>query len=136
MGRIMALDIGDKRVGIALSDPMKIVANPFDTLKRVEIKGDINKIVKMIEENDVETVVCGLPKLLNNTESLQTQKAREFADMLKERTTAKVVMMDERLTTVQAQRVLLEADVRREKRKEVIDKLAATVILQSYLEMI
>lgn len=136
MGRIMALDIGDKRVGIALSDPMKIVANPFDTLKRVEIKGDINKIVKMIEENDVETVVCGLPKLLNNTESLQTQKAREFADMLRERTTAKVVMMDERLTTVQAQRVLLEADVRREKRKEVIDKLAATVILQSYLEMI
>ncbi len=136
MGRVMALDIGDKRIGIALSDPMKIVANPFDTLKRVEIKGDINKIVKMIADNDVDTVVCGLPKMLDNTESLQTIKAKEFADMLREKTSAKVVMMDERLTTVQAQRVLIEADVRREKRREVIDKLAATVILQSYLETV
>lgn len=109
MGRVMALDIGDKRIGIALSDPMKIIASPFDTLKRVEIKGDINKIVKMIEENDVETVVCGLPKKLDNTDSLQTVKAREFADTLREKTAAKVVMTDERLTTVSAERVLLEA---------------------------
>ena len=136
MGRVMALDIGDKRIGIALSDPMKIIASPFDTLKRVEIKGDINKIVKMIEENDVETVVCGLPKKLDNTDSLQTVKAREFADTLREKTAAKVVMTDERLTTVSAERVLLEADVSRGKRREVIDKLAAAVILQSYLESV
>ncbi len=136
MGRVMALDIGDKRIGIALSDPMKIIASPFDTLKRVEIKGDINKIVKMIEENDVETVVCGLPKKLDNTDSLQTVKAREFADALREKTAAKVVMTDERLTTVSAERVLLEADVSRGKRREVIDKLAAAVILQSYLESV
>ena len=136
MGRVMALDIGDKRIGIALSDPMKIIASPFDTLKRVEIKGDINKIVKMIEENDVETVVCGLPKKLDNADSLQTVKAREFADTLREKTAAKVVMTDERLTTVSAERVLLEADVSRGKRREVIDKLAAAVILQSYLESV
>lgn len=136
MGRVMALDIGDKRIGIALSDPMKIIASPFDTLKRVEIKGDINKIVKMIEENDVETVVCGLPKKLDNTDSLQTVKAREFADTLRKKTAAKVVMTDERLTTVSAERVLLEADVSRGKRREVIDKLAAAVILQSYLESV
>ena len=136
MGRVMALDIGDKRIGIALSDPMKIIASPFDTLKRVEIKGDINKIVKMIEENDVETVVCGRPKKLDNTDSLQTVKAREFADTLREKTAAKVVMTDERLTTVSAERVLLEADVSRGKRREVIDKLAAAVILQSYLESV
>lgn len=136
MGRVMALDIGDKRIGIALSDPMKIIASPFDTLKRVEIKGDINKIVKMIEENDVETVVCGLPKKLDNTDSLQTVKAREFADTLREKTAANVVMTDERLTTVSAERVLLEADVSRGKRREVIDKLAAAVILQSYLESV
>lgn len=136
MGRVMALDIGDKRIGIALSDPMKIIASPFDTLKRVEIKGDINKIAKMIEENDVETVVCGLPKKLDNTDSLQTVKAREFADTLREKTAAKVVMTDERLTTVSAERVLLEADVSRGKRREVIDKLAAAVILQSYLESV
>ena len=136
MGRVMALDIGDKRIGIALSDPMKIIASPFDTLKRVEIKGDINKIVKIIEENDVETVVCGLPKKLDNTDSLQTVKAREFADTLREKTAAKVVMTDERLTTVSAERVLLEADVSRGKRREVIDKLAAAVILQSYLESV
>jgi len=133
MARVMALDIGDKRVGIALSDPMKIIANPFDTLNRVEIKGDVRKIVEMIKQNDVDTVVCGLPKALNNTESLQTQKAKEFGELLAANTDAKVVFFDERLTTAQAERVLLEGNVRRDKRKTVIDKLAATVILDAYL---
>ena len=136
MGRVLALDVGDKRIGLALSDPMKMIANPYDTLWRKEIKSDMRQIAALCIEKDVDTIVCGLPRSMDYSESVQTLKVREFAEELKNYTDRKIVFVDERLTTVGAQRVLIEGNVRREKRKDVIDKVAATLILQSYLETI
>ncbi|MEG1710222.1 MAG: Holliday junction resolvase RuvX [Clostridia bacterium] len=133
MGRVLALDVGDRRIGLALSDPMKIIANPYDTLFRSEIKTDLKALAALIVDKEVDTIVCGLPKNMNNEESIQTSKTREFIEQLKEYTTVKVIFIDERLTTVSAQRVLIEGNVRRDKRKNVVDKVAATLILQSYL---
>lgn len=138
--RKIGLDVGDKTVGIAVSDPIGYTAQGITTLERVGIRKDTGKIIDMIKEYECDTVVIGLPKKLDGTDSPQTEKVREFREMLenKMRSTGmkniKVVWQDERLTTVMAEKVLIEADVSRAKRKEVIDKQAAVIILQSYLD--
>lgn len=138
--RKIGLDVGDKTVGIAVSDPLGYTAQGITTLERVGIRKDTGKIIDMIKEYECDTVVIGLPKKLDGTDSPQMEKVREFREMLenKMRSTGmkniKVVWQDERLTTVMAEKVLIEADVSRAKRKEVIDKQAAVIILQSYLD--
>ncbi len=134
MGRILALDIGDKRIGIALSDPLKLISNPYDTLFRKNLESDLNYLTDLIKDKDVELIVSGLPISLNNNENEQTLKTRQFIDKLKERTNIPVKFIDERLTSVCAERVLIEGGMRRENRKQVIDKVAATIILQNYLD--
>jgi putative Holliday junction resolvase len=135
----LALDVGDKTIGIALSDELGITARGLFTLERVSDKKDTGKILALVCEHDCGAVVVGLPINLNGTDSVQTQKVREFAARLenKLRSNGKadvpVILHDERFTTKIAERVLIEADVSRKKRKEVIDKQAAVVILQSYL---
>ena len=136
MGRIVALDVGDARIGIAVSDPMKIVANPLNTLFRKKTDEDFEEIARIVREQDAELVVCGLPKSMNNQENAQTAKTREFAEKLKSYISVPVKFFDERLTTVSAERALIEGGVRREDRKNVIDKAAATMILQNYLAYI
>ena len=136
MGRIVALDVGDARIGIAVSDPMKIVANPLNTLFRKKTDEDFEEIARIVREQDAELVVCGLPKSMNNQENAQTAKTREFAENLKSYISVPVKFFDERLTTVSAERALIEGGVRREDRKNVIDKVAATMILQNYLAYI
>ena len=137
--RIIALDVGDRRIGIAVSDELLITAQGITTIERVGIRKDCGKVMDMIKEYNCDTVVVGLPKKLDGTDSPQTEKVREFKTMLenKMRSTGmadiKIVFQDERLTTVQAEKILIEADVSRKKRKEVIDKQAAVIILQSYL---
>ena len=135
MGRIMALDVGDVRIGIAVSDPMGIIANPLETYTR---KGDINKDAKYIAElansRDVTLFVSGLPLGLNGDENEQTRKTREFIDVLISFTDIPVKYLDERFTTLSAERTLIQGNVRREDRKKVIDKVAATIILQNYLD--
>jgi putative Holliday junction resolvase len=135
MGRILALDVGDVRIGLAVSDLMGIIANPLETYVRKDFVKDIDYIVNLAKEMEVDTIVSGLPKNLNNQDSLQTQKVREFVDKLEEAWGKKVVFVDERFTTAYAQRVLLEGNVRRGDRKKVVDKVAATIILQTYLEI-
>ena len=135
MGRILALDVGDVRIGLAVSDLMGIIANPLETYVRKDFVKDIDYIVNLAKEMEVDTIVSGLPKNLNNQDSLQTQKVREFVDKLEEAWGKKVVFVDERFTTASAQRVLLEGNVRRGDRKKVVDKVAATIILQTYLEI-
>ena len=134
MGRIMALDVGDVRIGIAVSDPMGIIANPLETYTR---KGDINKdakyIVELANSRDVTLFVSGLPLGLNGNENEQTRKTREFIDVLISLTDIPVKYLDERFTTLSAERTLIQGNVRREDRKKVIDKVAATIILQNYL---
>ncbi len=138
--RKIALDVGDKTVGIALSDELGITAQGLMTLERVGIRKDTGKILDLVKEYNCDTIVIGLPKKLDGTDSIQTEKVYEFRTMLenKMRSTAmkgiEVVWQDERLTTVQAEKVLIEADVSRKKRKQVIDKQAAVLIMQSYLD--
>ena len=140
--RKIGLDVGDKTVGIAVSDPLGFTAQGIMTLERVGMRKDTTKILEMVKEYQCDTIVIGLPKKLDGTDSIQTEKVYEFKNMLenKMRSTGikdvSIVWQDERLTTVMAERVLIEADVSRAKRKKVIDKQAAVIILQSYLDRI
>ena len=140
--RKIGLDVGDKTVGIAVSDPLGFTAQGIMTLERVGIRKDTTKILEMVKEYQCDTIVIGLPKKLDGTDSIQTEKVYEFKNMLenKMRSTGikdvSIVWQDERLTTVMAERVLIEADVSRAKRKKVIAKQAAVIILQSYLDRI
>lgn len=132
--RIMGLDVGDKRIGVALSDLMGWTAQGLETIHRENLKIDLQSLEKIIHENNVRKVVVGLPKNMNGTLGPQSQKVMEFAKKLEQRTKVEIVFWDERLTTVAAERTLIEADIRRQKRKNVIDKIAAIHILQGYLD--
>ena len=138
--RKIALDVGDKTIGVALSDELGITGQGLTTIERVGIRKDCGKVMDLINEYGCDTVVIGLPLSLDGTDSVQTEKVREFRTMLenKMRSTGmqkvNVVWQDERFTTVMAERVLIDADVSRKKRKDVIDKQAAVIIMQSYLD--
>ena len=134
MTRIMGLDVGDKTIGVALSDPMFLMAHPIETIKRKKASLDIQRLVEIIETQDVETIVVGLPKNMNNSIGPQSMKVMSFVDLLKKQTDKEIIYEDERMTTLQSERVLIDMDVRRENRKKYIDKIAATFILQSYLD--
>jgi len=138
--KIIALDVGDKTIGIALSDELMLTAQGLMTIERVGIRKDTSKIIDLIREYNCDTVVIGLPKNLDGSSSIQIDKVYEFKTMLENKMRSlgmkdiSVVFQDERFTTLIAERVLIEADVNRKKRKEVIDKQAATLILQGYLD--
>ncbi len=129
------MDVGDVRIGVAVSDLMGIIANPLETYTRKDdITRDVNYIVQLAKAHEVSLFVSGLPLGLNGLENEQTRKTREFVDALTAATDIPVKFMDERFTTLSAERVLIEGNVRRENRKKVIDKVAATIILQNYLD--
>lgn len=131
----MALDVGDVRIGVAVSDLMGIIANPLETYTRKgDIEKDVGYIVALAKSHEVSLFVSGLPLGLNGQENDQTRKTREFIDALTAATDIPVKFMDERFTTLSAERVLIQGNVRRENRKKVIDKVAATIILQNYLD--
>lgn len=138
--RIMALDVGDKTIGVAVSDSLHITAQGITTIERIGIKKDTTKVLDLIREYDCDTLIIGLPKNLNGTDSIQTEKVYEFRTKMENKLRSsgmgdmKVEYQDERLTTVMAEKVLIEADLSRKRRKEVIDKQAAVLILQSYLD--
>lgn len=134
MARILGLDVGDKTIGVALSDPMLIAAQPYETIKRSKAKFDLNRIEEIVNENDVSLIVVGLPKNMNNTMGPQSMKVISFVDLIKKRIDIEIVYQDERLTTVQSESVLIDMNVRRESRKSHIDKIAASFILQTYLD--
>ena len=133
MGRIIAFDIGDKRVGVAVSDPFGNMALPLETYWRKGFRTDAQYLVYLAKKQGAETIVCGLPVNFDGSESEQTVKTREFIAELQSLTELPVVTQDERFSTMQSRRLLIEADVRREKRKDVIDKIAASYILEDYL---
>lgn len=136
MKRKVALDVGDVRIGVAVSDMLGITANPRETYVRKgkTFEDDISYFVKYANEEDADAFVIGLPMNMDGTEGPRAEVTREFGEALKEASGLQVIYVDERLTTVSAERMLIGADVRREKRKQVIDKVAATIILQSYLD--
>lgn len=130
----MGIDLGDKTIGIALSDPFFITAQAYITIKRKKASIDIEKILEIIEEKEVSLIVIGLPKNMNDTLGPQAMKVISFVDLLKKATDIEIKYQDERMTTMQSEKVLMDMSVRRENRKKYIDKIAATFILQTYLD--
>ena len=135
--RIIGLDYGTKTVGVAVSDSLGITAQAVETITRKEenkLRQTLARIEALIDEYNVEEIVVGLPKNMNNTIGERAEACRDFADKLERRTGLPVIMWDERLTTVSADNVLKECGVRRENRKAAVDKIAAVFILQGYLD--
>lgn len=135
MLRILAFDIGEKRIGVAVSDPLGITAQGIETYHRTEdLEQDVAHLIKLANGYKPVKIVFGLPRNMDGSYGFQAQITREFADAVLAKWDGDHAFQDERLTTASARRVLIEADMSREKRKQVIDKVAAVVILQSYLD--
>ena len=135
--RIMGLDYGSKTVGVAISDPLGITAQGIEIIRREKeskLRQTLARIEALIKEYQVESIVLGFPKNMNNTIGDRAEKSLAFKEMLEKRTGLSVVMWDERLTTVEANRTLMEGKVRREDRSKYVDMLAAVYILQGYLD--
>ena len=132
-GKIMALDYGEVRIGIAMTDLLQTIASPFETYKRKDTEKDLNFLSELAKNNSVVKIVIGLPLNMDGSEGDRAKATREFGEKLKDRCGLKIEYIDERLTSVEAEEILIESGMRREKRKEVIDKIAASLILESYL---
>ncbi len=132
----MAIDYGDVRIGIAISDLTRTIANGLENYVRIDLEKDVEHIIALAKENNVKVVVFGLPYNMDGTESNQTLKTKDFAKIIEEKSGLKVDFQDERLTSLMAERMLINADVSRAKRKTVLDKLSATIILEDYLKQI
>lgn len=134
MKRLLGLDIGNKTIGVSVSDPLGITAQGVTTIKRASKVEDVEALKALIDKYDVEKLIVGLPKNMNNTLGFQAKRTMNYADYLKEALNMEIVYVDERLTTAGAEAALIEGGVRRENRKKHVDKLAATLILQMYLD--
>lgn len=135
--RVMGLDFGSKTVGVAVSDALGITAQGVEIIRREspkKLRRTLARIEELIGEYEVTEIVLGYPKNMNNTEGDRCQKTLEFKEMLEKRTELPVTLWDERLTTVSADRAMIEGGIRREERKQYVDKLAAVFILQGYLD--
>jgi len=136
--RIMGLDFGSKTVGVAISDPLLITAQGVEIIRRKEenkLRQTLARIEELIVEYEVQEIVLGLPKNMNATEGVRAELTNEFREKLERRTGLPVTMWDERLTTVAADKAMMEAGIRREHRKEYVDMIAAVLILQGYLDL-
>lgn len=134
--RILGLDFGSKTVGVAVCDPLGITAQGIETITRPDenkLRRTLARIEALIAEYEIETIVLGYPKNMDDSIGERCRKTEEFRDMLVRRTGLPVILWDERLTTIEANEILIQSGVRRENRKKVIDKIAAVLILESYL---
>lgn len=133
--RSMSLDVGTRTIGIAVSDLLGMIAGGVETIKRTSPERDFERLAELVKEYEVDTLVVGYPKNMNGTIGERAQSCEAMAEKLRERFPGvQVVLWDERLSTVAAEKVLVDADLRRKKRKKVIDMMAAVVILQNYLD--
>ena len=132
--RIMALDVGSRTIGIACSDALLMTAQGIETIRRTSLENDFNRLRELISEYEVHELVVGMPKNMNGTKGDRAEKTEEFVEKMKAVIDLPVTFWDERLSTVMAERQLIAADVSRKKRKGVIDKMAAVVILQGCLD--
>ena len=132
----MSLDVGSRTIGIACSDALLMTAQGIETIRRTSLEKDFNRLQELIAEYEVHELVVGMPKNMNGTKGERAEKTEEFVEKMKEVIDLPVTYWDERLSTVMAERQLIAADVSRKKRKSVIDKMAAVVILQGYLDLL
>jgi len=128
------LDFGSKVIGVAISDELTITAQPLTSIRRISLEKDLSSILEIVAGYQVEEVVVGLPINMNGTKGESARKAEAFIEKLQGRLSSKIIPWDERMTTMAAERVLLEGDVSRRKRRKVIDRVAAALILQGYLD--
>ena len=133
MAKILGLDIGSKRIGVASSDALGVTAQPLTTLYSLKEDEVIDRLKEIVKKEDLMEVVIGLPLNMNGSSGPEAQKAIKFCDLLKDKLGIPIKLWDERMSTLEVERVMIQADVSRSKRKKKIDKLAAQVILQSYL---
>ena len=132
--RIMSLDVGSRTIGVACSDALLMTAQGIETVRRTSLEKDFNRLKEIIAEYEVHEIVVGMPKNMNGTKGERAEKTEEFVEKMKEVIDLPVAFWDERLSTVMAERQLIAADVSRKKRKSVIEKMAAVLILQGYLD--
>ena len=132
--RILAIDHGNKRMGIAISDELKMIAQPVEFIPAEPFAGFLVRLKQLLHEKEVELILVGLPRNMNGSYGPAAKKVQDFVAALKNAVTVPIKMWDERLTSAQANRFLIEGNVRREKRKEKVDKTAAAILLQSYLD--
>lgn len=136
MKKIIGLDVGTVRIGIATSDPLGIIASSYEVYKRRNLYLDAKYLSMLAEKLDSDTFVIGLPLKMDGSEGESARMVKELASALEKETKSKIVFQDERLSTVSAEKILIESNMRREKRKNVVDQVAATIILQNYLDKI
>ncbi|MBC3899600.1 MULTISPECIES: Holliday junction resolvase RuvX [Acetobacterium] len=134
MERILGIDVGDKRIGVAVTDPLQITAQGVMTLKRKTRDDDLEAFRELIAKYEIKKVVAGLPLNMDGSESAQTRKTVNFCQFIKKRLDIEIIYIDERLTSAWSEKVLIEGNVSRENRKDYIDMLAAQIILQSYMD--
>lgn len=134
LGRILALDLGKKRIGIAVSDALGITAHGLPTLQRTTLRADVGELDRIAAENEAALILFGYPLHMSGNEGRQAQYTREFAEYFAERTGRPIAYWDERMTSIEAERVLKESGISIAKRAKAVDKLAAQILLQSYLE--
>lgn len=135
--RFMGLDFGSKTVGVAVSDPLLLTAQGLEIIRREKegkLRQTLARIDEICKEYEIDRIILGYPKNMNNTEGIRCEKTKEFQEMLQKRTNLQVELWDERLSTVEADRTMIEGGIRREDRKAYVDKLAAVFILQGYLD--
>jgi putative Holliday junction resolvase len=135
VGRILSIDYGEKRIGLAVSDPLGITAHALDLLIRTKVSDDFDKIMELIKEYDVTKVVIGLPLNMDGSEGFMVEAVRKFSAGLKNRCPIEIVELDERLTSMEAERALNQASIKGKKKKAKMDGIAAQIILQTYLSM-
>lgn len=136
MKKIIGLDVGTVRIGIATSDPLGIIASYYEVYRRRNLYLDAKYLSMLSEKLDSDTFVIGLPLKMDGSEGESARMVKELASALEKETNSKIVFQDERLSTVSAEKILIESNMRREKRKNVVDQVAATIILQNYLDKI
>ena len=132
--RILAIDYGTKRIGIALSDELKLIAQPLEYIPAEPVAAFLGRLGELIEQKEVELILVGMPRNMDGTYGPAALKTREFVETLKSAVSVPIKTWDERLTSAQANRLLIAGGVRRDKRKEKVDKMAAAILLQSYLD--
>ena len=133
-GKILALDVGSKTIGVAASDALRITAQGVEVIRRTNIKQDLARVRELVTRFDAVEVVVGLPRLLNNDLGPQAEKVQAFVNRLQPQLTVPITLVDERFSTTIAQRSMIEADLSRQRRKGIVDKIAAQIILQTYLD--
>jgi putative Holliday junction resolvase len=134
MGKILGLDLGTKTIGVAISDGMRYSATPLETIKRTKFTQDAERIIELINQNQVVALILGLPLNMDGTEGPRVQSTRAFARNLMPKVNLPIAFWDERLSTSAVTRMMIDADMRRDRRAEVVDKLAASYILQGALD--